>query len=111
MRDRILQSKAKVHAVEVPEWGGTVYVRQWTVAERQDFRMAYEKAEKEGKAADLVTLLVAMSVCDKDGKREFLDEEAALLKAQSAVVLDRVALEAMRFNGLLPESVEAAKND
>lgn len=99
IKDKILSSSARVQQMDVPDWG-QVYIRQWTVAERSKFQSAYAEAHKEGKGADVLSNLVAISLSDENGNRLFTDDEIPLLANRSAVALDDIALAAFEFNGI-----------
>lgn len=88
--------------VEVPEWGGEVYVRCLTAAERDDWEASVVSVEKNGKAkTDMKNLrakLVARTVCDEEGKRIFSDSQVDALGKKSAAALDRLYAVAARLS-------------
>ena len=97
----------KTQDVEVPEWGGSVRVRQMTVAERNEFvrRSADEKETGIG------TWLVATLAVDDAGKPLFTADEIAELEKKNFRNLDLVAKAVMQVNSLgEPEIEAAAKN-
>ncbi|WP_461369485.1 hypothetical protein [Candidatus Darwinibacter acetoxidans] len=114
-RDAILQAEdLPRELVEVPEWGGCVYVRALTGAERDAFEASV--VEQRGKSTkmnlrNIRAKLVALTAVDEEGKRLFTDDDAALLGKKSAAALDRVFDVAQRLSGLKDEDVEElAKN-
>lgn len=114
-RDAILHAEdLPRELVEVPEWGGSVYVRALTGAERDAFEASV--VEQRGKSAkmnlrNIRAKLVALTVVGEDGKRLFSDADANLLGEKSAAALDRVFTVAQRLSGLRDEDVEdLAKN-
>lgn len=114
-RDAILAADdLKLEEVEVPEWGGCVYVRTLPGAERDEFDQAIYDARGKGDAVDVrgvkVRLLVA-ALCDADGLPVFGPEDAEALNAKSSRVLDRLFDVAQTLNGLTADDVEElAKN-
>jgi len=88
--------------VEVPEWGGEVYVRCLTAGERDDWEASVVSLEKNGKTkTDMKNLrakLVARTVCDKSGKRVFNDSQIEALSNKSAAALDRIYTVAARLS-------------
>ena len=95
--------------VEVPEWGGTVYVRQITAAERDQWeaRIVAEGARPQNVRAGLLVYALA----DAEGKRLFADEDVTRLGRKSAKVLDRLFDVARRVNALGEEDLEELQSD
>lgn len=114
-RDAILQAQdLPRELVTVPEWGGEVYVRALTGAERDAFEQSI--VEQKGKSTkmnlqNMRAKLVALTVVDEEGKRVFSDADAKLLGQKSALALNRVFEVAQKLSGLTPEDVdELTKN-
>jgi hypothetical protein len=109
-RDAILQAQdLPKELVEVPEWGGEVYVRTLTSAERDSFEQSI--VEQKGKStkmnlSNLRAKLVALTVVDENGKRLFSDKDAELLGQKSAIALNRIFDVAQRLSALSQEDVE-----
>lgn len=99
--------------VNVPEWGGAVYVRTLPGYERDSFEQACQDAQR-GKRINIVGLkarLVIQSVCGEDGKPLFSMLDAEALNRKSSRVIDRLFKVAQKLNGLTQEDVEElAKN-
>ena len=105
--------------VEVPEWGGSVYLRKWTGKDRSLFWSKSVKASDEGAEMNWdtlfenQTLVVAMSLCDENGDKLFstTDEDLAILGAKDGDIIQRLYTESLLINGLAQSSIgEAAKN-
>jgi hypothetical protein len=91
-------------AVEIPEWGGTVYVR----ALNGDERDALERmvtTDKVSRAA-----IAALCVVDESGKRLFSSDDLPALAAKHGGALERIVNAAMRFNTLTVAGMDDAKN-
>lgn len=98
--------------VDVPEWGGRVFLRKWTGRQRQEFRAWTEQRKGDTLAdAEISSHIVVMSVCDQEGKLLFSNGDEELLLAKSGSVLNRIATEALQHNGLAAEAVEEARQD
>ncbi len=94
-RDAILAAQDLVTgAVEVPEWGGTVYVR--TLSAGESLALQEAVAEKRG-LAPVVEFVAAVTV-DENGRRLFTADDVEALKAKSVSALMRVFDAGARLN-------------
>ena len=98
--------------VPVPEWGGSVFVRTMTGAERDSFEQTMLDNKKSGtNLTNIRARLAARVVCDSAGARLFTDKDADALGGKSAKVLDRIFEVAQRLNGIGAKDVaELEKN-
>lgn len=98
--------------VQVPEWGGDVYVRAMTGAERDSFEASFVGADgKVRKLDNIRAKLCALSICDEGGSRLFSDADIIALGKTSASALQRVFKVAQKLSGLGDDAVEElAKN-
>ena len=72
-RDEIFAaSDLPVEEVQVPEWGGSVYVRTMSGTERDSFEQEIVDARKAGQEANVRGRLAARTVSDQQGERMFL---------------------------------------
>lgn len=104
---------SKLEKVDVPEWGGEVYLRTLTGTERDRFEASCLVGGKFGPQGmqNIRARLMVLCICDAEGKRLFDDKDAIELGAKSAAVLDRLFAAAQRLNGLSEQDVEElAKN-
>lgn len=112
-RDAILKAQdLKREAVEVPEWGGSVLVRQMTASERDRFEARLfvgDGATRTINQDNLRAKLCALCIVDEQGKRMFEDADIAALGGKSAAALNRVFDVAQRINGMGAEAVDDAK--
>ena len=109
--DSILQADdLPKELVEVPEWGGEVYVRCLTAAERDDWEGSVVSMGKNGKTqTDLKNLrakLVARTVCDEKGERLFTDAQVGDLGKKSAAALDRLYTVAAKLSKITKSDEE-----
>lgn len=95
--------------VNVPAWGGDVHIRAMSGADRDAFRASIDGGQAAvGKS---MASLLALTLADENGILLFTMEEVEALRGKSAAVLDRLAQESMRINGMTAAAQEeAAKN-
>lgn len=100
----------RVEPVEVPEWGGTVYVRTMDGLERDNFDAASLGADDRTNLANYRARLVAATACDADGKLLFTASQALELGRKSSPAIIRVFVAAQQINLMGPFAAEAKKN-
>ncbi|WP_447979086.1 hypothetical protein [Candidatus Nitrospira bockiana] len=114
-RESIFKSDDMViERVEVPEWGGAVYVRSVSAKGRD----AWEGSRYRLQGDKVVPVyentrakLLVMCVCDEQGKLLFTEADVERLGQKNGAVLDRLFDVAMRLSGMRDKAVEqAAKN-
>lgn len=89
-------------AVEVPEWGLTVWVRTITASQRD----AFEGALSKDQFADVRARLAAYALCDEDGSPLFTDADIKALGQKSAAALTRISEVAMRLNAVTTKDLD-----
>lgn len=103
-------------AVSVPEWGGDVYVRTMTGAERDEYETLVFTRQQAGggMVKDLrgvKSLLVVLTTVDDAGVRLFDKGDAEALSQKSAAAINRIADVALELAGYTAKDVEElAKN-
>ena len=109
-RDEILAaSDILTELVPVPEWGGDVYVKGMTGAERDKFEASI--IEQRGKTqtmnmANIRAKLASLTICDETGRRLFNEADVQLLSKKSAAALQRVFAVAQKLSGIGDEDVK-----
>lgn len=103
----------KRELVQVPEWGGDVYVRGLTGTERDQWERSFmqRKGNKVEFDLDLVlgnarAQLCSMTIVDEQGNRVFSDADAVELGKKSAQALDRVFTVAQQLSGITKKDVD-----
>lgn len=91
--------------VEVPEWNITVQIQAWSARQRAAFMERFKDAKTTGLAA-MATIL---SVVEADGKAAFSLDDLEKLEEKSGQALERIALAALKLNGLAADSIDSAK--
>lgn len=110
-RDQILQAADNgATAVDVPEWGGSVYVRIMSGRERDAFE-AQMIASKDRSMENFRAKMAAVCVCDDQGKRIFSDQDVEALGAKSSTALQRIFDAALRINRMAPGDVEELRKN
>lgn len=109
-REQILAAMdLKIESVDVPEWGGTVYVRNMTGRARDQFESSRYKliGEKiEILHQNTRAALLAASLCDSKGTLMFSEKDVEALGEKNGAVLDRLFDVAQRLSGLRQKDAE-----
>lgn len=95
--------------VDVPEWGGGVYVYVMSGVERDSFEESNWEMRGKSNVLNLQNLrarLCAVCIRDEKGKRLFASKEIKALGKKSGVALSRVFKVAQEINGMTPEDIE-----
>ena len=109
-RDQILQANdVQIRELDIPEWGGIVFVRGMTGRERD--RYEHSCVEQKGKDTRINmknarAKLVVLCTVDENGKRIFGDADIALLADKSAKALDRIFSVAQELSGISKDDME-----
>lgn len=105
--------------VEVPEWGGGVYVQAMpglALDQYEQRMLARRTVEKDGKTVKINldntrAELVVLTACDEQGAPIFTLDQVEALGKKSGAALNRVVTAAQRLNGMTEKDVEQlAKN-
>lgn len=100
--------------VEVPEWGGAVYVQAMSGVERDAYESSILEINEDAKGRittkrkmdNLRAKMCARCMVDEDGNRLFDESEIEALGAKSAKALDRVFSVAQKLNGVSDKDLE-----
>lgn len=111
-RDQIMAhvgQTLRTEIVDVPEWGGTVIVRELTGRERDRFEASI--VEQRGRRtvvnmANMRAKFVAACAIDEQGQPLFYPSDVEMLGDLSAAALNRVFDVGRRLSGLSDEDVE-----
>lgn len=108
-----------IERVEVPEWGGHVYVRGLSGTDRDKFESSMIERRQRGRGTqselkldNVRAGLVARCIVSSQTKqRIFTDSQIETLGRKSAAALDKVYEVASRLSGLRPEDVDELVQD
>lgn len=109
-REQILSTNDRpTVAVDVPEWGGTVYVRTMSGSDRAQFETLC--AGQPLATGKIMEKLVTFTVCDENGERIFNDDDVEELSKKNAGVILRIFQKAAELNALRETDVENIKGN
>ncbi len=104
----------RAEPVEVPQWGGTVYVRCMTAAERDLWDAELLDSNRDDKTEFLRNMRARLCVrvlVDEKGIRLFDDDDAEALGQKSSSAVDAIFDVAQKLNGLSDEKMEDLKGN
>lgn len=107
-RDAILQAvDIQPELIDVPEWGGQVYVRGLTGRERDAFELGVTdpKTGMPKPGANIRGRLAVLGLCEADGSRLFSDDDLSALAKKSALALERVVDHVRHLSGMTDEDL------
>lgn len=81
--------------VEIPEWGGAVWVRTLSAAERDKLEAEWERTKR----VNFRARLALFTLCDQEGKPLMAEADLPILGNQSSAALNRITEVAFRLNG------------
>lgn len=99
----------KYEDVDVPEWGGTVRVRNLTGEERDAYEasMVHQVGNKaQANLRNMRAKLIALSAINEDGTRLFDQADLIRLGQRNAAPLDRLFEACQRLSGLGDDDVK-----
>jgi hypothetical protein len=116
-REAILAcTDVQIKPVRVEAWGGDVYVRSLTGAERDKWESSNVIRDRKSgtydvKIENLRARLVTLSVCDDKGVRLFTDADVKEIGQKNAAVLAQLYDVAAKLSGITKEDLDdIAKN-
>lgn len=113
-KDILKANDLKRERVEVPEWGGFLYVSTLSGEARDAYEssvVSFSGGEAKQDLANIRAKFVAATVTDEDGNLLFTSEQVKELGKKSASVLDRLFDKAQKLNAISDADIEElAKN-
>lgn len=94
--------KPPVKQVDIPDTDVSVYIRMFTVGQRQQVMDYCQQDETLGNLLAILTL----SLCDKDGNLIFLPEEKDALEMLSMQAATELVQEVLNFNRMTTDAQE-----
>lgn len=114
-KDAILSaSPCQKDKVEMPEWGGHVYVSAVSAADWMDVQDAMAKDKDEaGKLATApwVGLMLVRTIVDENGQRLFDDGDAPELMKKPLVLINRLYHASDKLNDFTGRGIKAAEKN
>lgn len=99
----------KRERLDVPEWGGYLFVRTMTAGERERWENKQFTAKGKDVQVNLknITTSLAIEVCvDESGQKLFTADDVEMLNGKSCVVLQRIFDKAREVNRIGKQDVE-----
>jgi hypothetical protein len=103
----------KTKEIEVPEWDGSVFIRQLTRGQADEYfgrRFAKSELKQRGRNQSEVesdvklfghdAWLVAQAVCDENGQRLFSNADVKELEKKNSNAIGRIAVAIVDFSGM-----------
>lgn len=110
-------SDLRTKDVEVPEWGGTVRLRELSSKERsliEATTIGAKGQSVEVRIEAFKTLrerMVVAALIDEDGNRLYKDNEAGFLGQKSGQVVERLFQTVQELSGMTPAAVKDAEGN
>ena len=97
----------KQETVDVPEWGGAVYLRELSAGDHEDLEL-FMQSSKQDKHPTIYlrTRLVALALVDHEGNRLYKDEDIEILRSKSSTVINRLCAHVVKQNNLGSKAME-----
>lgn len=109
-RETILQAEdLQKQYLEIPEWGGGVYVRGMTGKERDQWEASIVKQRGRDTQLNMKNArakLVVLCTVDEHGNRLFSDTDVELLGNKNAKAIDRIFTLAQELSGIGKDDME-----
>jgi len=111
-RDNILAAKLKTKKIDIPEWNGSVIIREPTAMERSEYELLCTKAVTDDEAIKIIRgVCAAKCLVNENDERLFSDKDIEKLHKTSANALDRIIDVYREISLVGDEQIEiAAKN-
>ena len=106
-KQQILSTAPRLKEVDVPEWGGSVFIRPLTIHEQAklaDLGTKYEKSSVVDRMKNCTLRLVQWSVCDEQGAPLFEGGDLEPLMSKAASAFLRLQDAILALSGLTEES-------
>ena len=106
-KQQILSTSPRLKEVDVPEWGGSVFIRPLTIHEQAklaDLGTKYEKSSVVDRMKNCTLRLVQWSVCDEQGNPLFEAGDLEPLMSRAASAFLRLQDAILALSGLTEES-------
>ncbi len=97
----------RIKEVEVPEWGGSIFIRTFAGFERDLFTKSIldKKTGNPTELGNFRAKTLALGICDQGGNRIFTNSQIEALGKKNSAVIERLFMEINKLNGLTPEEV------
>jgi len=101
-KEQIIAAKdIKTKVVDVPEWGGSVIIREMSGKVREEFEMFVQERRSADDSLNLRgmrTLVLSQTLVDEEGNALFTKDDMSVLGEKNAAVIDKLFTVAMTLN-------------
>jgi hypothetical protein len=104
---QILEAKPILKKVDIPQWGGFVYIRPLTMAEQTklaELGVKYEKANTTARIKNITLPVIQWTICDSDGNTLFDEGDMEKLWQKDASAIMSLQDAIISYSGLTEES-------
>lgn len=108
--DILAAEDLKIEPIDLPEWGGSAFIRVMNGTERDSWEV-YAQKQMSSDRVNMRARLAVICLCDDKGERIFKDSQAADLAKKSSIALDRVYEAAVRLNRIGAADLEALEKN
>lgn len=106
--DILAAQDIEIEQVDVPEWGGSVFVKGLTGAERDRFEgsLVIERGKSRTmNMANFRAKLACLTICDEKGSKLFTEKDVAAMTEKSASALQRIFVVSQKLSRIKEEDV------
>ncbi len=111
--DFLAKSKSlKLELVEVPDLGGSVYLRELSTGQRLEYRerivqlQAINPQIGPANSLEIMALMISFSACDETGVPLFKEEDVKALADNSPNALMELSIKVMELSGISGKAIE-----
>lgn len=111
--DQIKNAKPQLKEIDVPEWGGSVFIRPLTL-EEQALLGDKNSEREEGQLSimqNIIAPLIQCSITDENGKLLFGKDDIGEIMKSPASAIVRLQKEIFDFNGMSAEGKEVLEKN
>jgi len=96
----------KTKEIEVPAWGGSVFIRTFSGKDADIIEEASLEIKRGGSVKGLRSLFLILSVCDKEGNLLFDSSQAEAIEEKNGDALTLLMNEIMSLNFITEEEID-----
>lgn len=97
-QDLLAMPAGDIKSLELPELGGTVYIRELGAFEFERVLERSRSDDGERSTVEMAKHLLAASICDEKGNALFTPDQAAELANKSRKIVSKLVAEAFQVN-------------
>lgn len=111
--DILGRNDIRVESLDIPEWGGRVFVRSIGADERDKWDYEIYEASKtdEGRLPHFRARYAALVICDEDGNPIFTERDIEELGKKNAAAIERIFDKGRELSRMDDDAVEQAVED